>query len=126
MPSDIQHTPNLSRVHLPYKSLMGGDKWSRVTFGRVYHFEKTALILPIRVIYFHFKVHTNCGLLQHTRLVAHSPKKSFEVNHNLLTLSLIARSSISSNRNAGSRFGQPSDISPRIWCICCSAGPLLE
>ena len=27
-------------------------------FGRVCHFEKTALILPIRVIYFHFKVHT--------------------------------------------------------------------
>jgi hypothetical protein len=28
------------------------------TFGRVYHFEKTALVLPIKVIYFHFKVYT--------------------------------------------------------------------
>jgi hypothetical protein len=97
-------------------------------FERVCHFEKTALILPIRVIYFHFKVHTTvtCGLLQHTRLATHSPKKNFEVNHNLLTLSHIARSSISLDRNADSRFGQLPDLSPRIWCICCSAGPLLE
>jgi hypothetical protein len=36
------------------------------TFGRVCHFEKTALILPIRVIYFHFKVHATvayCSIL---------------------------------------------------------------
>jgi len=36
------------------------------TFGRVCHFEKTALILPIRAIYFHFKVHatvTYCSIL---------------------------------------------------------------
>jgi hypothetical protein len=36
------------------------------TFGRVCHFEKTALNLPIRVIYFHFKVHTTlayCSIL---------------------------------------------------------------
>ena len=35
-------------------------------FGRVCHFEKTALILPIRVIYFHFKVHATvayCSIL---------------------------------------------------------------
>jgi len=36
------------------------------TFGRVCHFEKTALVLPIKVIYFHFKVHTTaayCSIL---------------------------------------------------------------
>jgi len=36
------------------------------TFGRVCHFEKITLNLPIRVIYFHFKVHTTvayCSIL---------------------------------------------------------------
>jgi WD40 repeat protein len=32
MPSGIQHTPNLSRVHLPYKGLVGGVRlWDPAT-----------------------------------------------------------------------------------------------
>jgi hypothetical protein len=67
MLSDIQHTPNLSRMHLQYKGLVSGDKWSRVTRLEGFcHFKKTALNLPIKVIYFYFKVHTTvtyCSIL---------------------------------------------------------------
>ena len=36
------------------------------TLRRVYNFEKTALVLPIKVIYFHFNVYTTvayCSIL---------------------------------------------------------------
>jgi hypothetical protein len=77
MPSDVQYTLNLSCVHLLCKGLVGGDKWSRVTRLEGFAiFEKTALVLLLRVIYFRFKVHATvayCSILAQR----HIPENEF-------------------------------------------------
>jgi hypothetical protein len=56
---------------------VGGDKWSRVTRLEGFAiFEKTALVLLLRVIYFRFKVHATvayCSILAQR----HIPENEF-------------------------------------------------